>query len=291
VLEEERAGLAQQLLGRFPLLGQRSVAERRPDLTRRLTGRDRPARGRLEEVCDLVDELASQPAEIWPPAARALLARAAGRPCGRVYARTNVLSVESAILVRHGESEFSARGSVSGDPQVACPLTAVGREQARRLGRLLAGEEIDVCVTSEFPRTVETAELALAERDVPRVVFPELNDPRAGAFEGGEFAEYLTWARAPSTGSGDRPPGGGESRRALVARYARGYRKVLRRPEHTVLVVGHSLPTSYVLEALDGRGPSRVIPLIAYAEPHRVSAADLERAVGRLEDWSRAPTW
>jgi broad specificity phosphatase PhoE len=199
--------------------------------------------------------------------------------------------VETAILVRHGESEFSARGAVSGDPRVECPLTERGREQARRLGRLLAGDAIDVCITSEFPRTTETADLALESRNPLRVVVPELNDPKAGAFEGGEFAEYLAWARAAGTSSADRAPGGGESRRDLVARYAVGYRRVLRRPEPTVLVVGHSLHTAYVLEALDGRDPSRVIPLIPYAEPHRLTALELERVVERLEAWSGAPTW
>jgi len=196
--------------------------------------------------------------------------------------------VEFAILVRHGESEFSARGAVSGDPHAEVHLTEAGREQARRLGRLLADADVGVCLTSEFPRTIETAALALEETSIPRIVVPELNDPRAGAFEGGEFAEYLAWARA--AGSADRPARG-ESRRDLVARYVAGYRTVLSRPEHTVLVVGHSLPTAYVLEALEGRDPARIIPLIPYAEPHRLRAAELERAVKRLEAWSASPTW
>lgn len=202
---------------------------------------------------------------------------------------SNVRAVETAILVRHAESEFSVREAVSGDPAVDCPLTEAGRDQARRLGRLLDGEAIDLCVTTEFPRTTETADLALDGRDVPRLVLPELNDPRAGSFEGGALAEYRKWAHA--AGSGEVPPGGGESRRELVRRYARGYRKVLERPEPVVLVVGHSLPTAYVLEALDGRGPARAIPLVEYAHPYRIAATALERAVELLEAWSAAPTW
>jgi hypothetical protein len=66
---------------------------------------------------------------------------------------------------------------------------------------------------------------------------------------------------------------------------------VLERPERTVLVVGHSLPTSYVLEAQEGRDPTRIIPLIAYAQPNRLTAEELDRAVRRLEAWSGAPTW
>ena len=69
--------------------------------------------------------------------------------------------MERAILARHGESELSCRGLTNGDPRVACPLTARGREEAGRLGELLATEPIDLCVTSEFERTRETADLAL----------------------------------------------------------------------------------------------------------------------------------
>jgi 2,3-bisphosphoglycerate-dependent phosphoglycerate mutase len=197
--------------------------------------------------------------------------------------------VETAILVRHGESDHSARGISSGDPAAACPLTELGREQARELGRRLAHERIDVCLTSEFPRAVETADLALEGLPIPRVVVPELNDPRTGSFQGGRFLDYLAWAYA--AGSQDHPAGGGESRQDLVVRYARGYRKVLDRPEPTVLVVGHSLPIAYLLAALDGRGPERFMPVVGYAEPHRVSSAELVRTVERLEAWLRAPTW
>ena len=154
---------------------------------------------------------------------------------------------------------------------------------------MLAGDEIDLCVTTEFPRTVETAELALDGRTVPRIAIAELNDPRYGSFEGGPLADYRAWAGAST--SSDEPPGDGESRVALVERYARGYRQVLERPERVVLVVGHSLPTAYVLEALEGRDPAPIVPLVEYAQPHRLAAGALAGAVARLEGWARAPTW
>jgi len=197
--------------------------------------------------------------------------------------------VETAILVRHGETELSLRRAVSGDPEGTNPLTEAGRAQARELGRLLADEDIDLCVTSAFPRTVETADIALQGRDVPRVVIPELNDPRAGSFEGGPLDEYRTWARG--AGSGDVPPGGGESRQELVARYAGGYRKLLERPEPVILVVGHSLPMAYALGALEGNGPTPTVPLVDYAVPYRLGAEELATVIERLESWVAAPTW
>jgi broad specificity phosphatase PhoE len=197
--------------------------------------------------------------------------------------------MERAILVRHGESVFSARGLATGRVDVRCPLSERGVAQARSLARELAAEEIDLCVTSELERTHETADIALASRAVPRIVLPELNDPLYGRYEGGPLDEYLAWAFANDSIA--EPPGGGERRRAIVARYTAGFRKILERPERCVLVVTHSLPIAYALMALSGRDPAPRVPLVAYAATHVVTAEELERAVTRLEAWSAAPTW
>ena len=136
--------------------------------------------------------------------------------------------MDEVILARHGESELSVVGAVSGDPAVACGLTHTGEEQARRLGKQLADVKIDLCVTSEFERVRQTADLALAGRDVPRLDLADLNDVRFGRFEGGTLADYRVWAAAndPTV----EAPGGGESRSATVARYVRAYRTILARP-------------------------------------------------------------
>lgn len=197
--------------------------------------------------------------------------------------------MERVILVRHGESELSVRGIVNGDPALACGLTPAGVAQARRLGELLSVEPIDLCVTSEFERARETADLALAQRHVPRLVLPELNDPRAGAFESKPLGEYRAWAAA--AGPSARPPGGGESRAEAVRRYVRAFRTIVARPERRLLVVGHSLEIRYVLNALHGLDPQPRMELVPYAEPHLVPAAELERAVGRLDAWCAAPVF
>lgn len=197
--------------------------------------------------------------------------------------------MDTVILARHGESVFSERLLVNGEAAVAGPLTQKGEEEARTLGRRIAGEDIDLCVTTEFERTRQTAELALAGRDVPRLVVPELNDPRYGRFEGGDLEEYRSWAS--SNASSEPAPGGGESRRHIVERYVRGFRLVLARAEGRILVVAHSLPIAYVLAARDGTPPGRRVPLVGHAHPYTLAAAELERAVGLLEEWCVAPTW
>jgi broad specificity phosphatase PhoE len=197
--------------------------------------------------------------------------------------------MDEVILARHGESELSVVGTVNGDPAVACALTPTGREQARKLGDLLADTELDVCVTSEFERVRETADLALAGRDVPRLVLAELNDIRFGRFEGGSLAGYRVWAAAndPTV----EAPGGGESRAATIARYARAYRAILAQPGRTILVIAHGLPIRYVLNALDHRPPEPLVDQVPYAERFRLSRGELEAAVTLLENWGRRPVW
>lgn len=196
--------------------------------------------------------------------------------------------MDRVVLARHGESERSVAGITNGDPAAHVVLTATGREEARRLGLQLADEPIDLCVTSEFARVQETAELALEGRDVPRLVLADLNDIRFGEFEGRPLVEYRAWAH--SHGPKDVCPGG-ESRAQTVARYVRAYRTILARPETSVLVVAHGLPVRYVLEAIEGRNPAAAVAQVPYAEPFRLTADELREAVDRLEAWSASPVW
>jgi probable phosphoglycerate mutase len=197
--------------------------------------------------------------------------------------------VERALLVRHAESVFSERGLANGRVDVRCPLSARGEAQARALAAALADEEIDLCATSELERTHQTADIALTGKAVPRIVLPELNDPLYGRYESGPLESYLAWALANDSAA--EPPGGGERRQQLVARYAAGFRKLLERPERTILIVTHSLPVAYVLMALAGQDPAPRVPLVEYTKVHAVAARELEQAVTRLESWCAAPTW
>lgn len=202
--------------------------------------------------------------------------------------------MDEVVLARHGESEYSAVGRVNGDPSIPVGLTAPGREEARRLGLALAGEEIDLCVTSSFRRTRETADLALRAlgargRAVPREAWPDLDDIRPGDFEGGSLEAYRTWAR--EAGPRARPPGAGESRVVATARYVRAFRALLARRERRILVVAHGLPVTYAVLAADGRG----LPLslagvqVEHAAAHRLTADRLASAIERMEAFVAAP--
>jgi broad specificity phosphatase PhoE len=197
--------------------------------------------------------------------------------------------MDEAILARHGESEYSVRGAINGDVAVPVALTDVGRKQARRLGELIRDDPIDLCVTSEFGRVIETADVALAGRDVPRLVLPELNDILVGEWEGKPLTDYRVWAR--SNGPEAVTDGGGESRAATVRRYVRAFRTLLERPERVVLVVAHGLPIRYLLNAAADNDPSPIVDQVDYATPYRLSVDEVVRAVERLERWCAAPAW
>jgi broad specificity phosphatase PhoE len=197
--------------------------------------------------------------------------------------------MERALLVRHGESVFGARGLATGKVDARCPLSERGEAQARALAEEISGEDIDLCATSELERARQTADIALAQRSVRRIVLAELNDPLYGSYEGGPLDAYLAWALANDSAA--EPPGGGEARHTLVARYVSAFRNILDQPERAVFVVAHSLPIAYVLMALAGLDPAPRVPLVEYAKPHAVSAGELTRGIARLEAWCAAPSW
>lgn len=61
-------------------------------------------------------------------------------------------------LVRHGETEWARLGRHTGRTDI--PLTDVGRDQARALGKRLAGRSFARIVTSPLARAADTAALA-----------------------------------------------------------------------------------------------------------------------------------
>ena len=196
--------------------------------------------------------------------------------------------MKRAILARHGESEYSCIGRLNGDIAVPVPLTQQGIREALALGEALKQQQLQLCVTSEFQRARETADIALEGRDLPRLVDGRLNDPLLGRYEGVYIEDYRAWASGvPSSAA----PEGGESRLAIVERYTRAFRDLLARSEETILVVCHSLPVSYALGAREGRPPGVRVPLAEHAVPYPFTAEELDAATALLEEWAASPTW
>src|SRR6266540_657372 len=96
------------------------------------------------------------------------------------------------VFARHAESVPNVAHVLNSDPFQPGALTPRGRRQARKLGVQLANLGIDLAFCTRFPRTRETAELALGGRDVPLLVEPELDEVRAGVFDGAPRSEEHT---------------------------------------------------------------------------------------------------
>jgi len=160
------------------------------------------------------------------------------------------------VLLRHGESEWNAKGLFTGWVDVR--LSAVGEQEAARGGRLLteAGVRPDVVHTSLLTRAIQTANLALDSADLlwlPVRRTWRLNERHYGALQGKNKAQtreefgdeqFMLWRR-----SYDVPPppiaDDDEYSQAGDQRYATLPPELLPRTECLKDVVGRMLPYWY----------------------------------------------
>jgi broad specificity phosphatase PhoE len=85
-------------------------------------------------------------------------------------------------LVRHGQTESSARMAYSGRADIA--LTAAGREQALRAAEQLADAGIDAVFCSPLSRARDTAQAIADATGAPLIVDERLTEIDYGRFEG-----------------------------------------------------------------------------------------------------------
>jgi broad specificity phosphatase PhoE len=121
------------------------------------------------------------------------------------------------VLVRHGETEWSKSGQHTGRTDI--PLTDLGREQARRLGRALAGRTFSRVVSSPLSRALETARLAGFGDRVE--ILPDLQEWDYGVYEGRRRVDidvdepgWTVWSR-PITGGESLGQVGGRADRVI----------------------------------------------------------------------------
>ena len=190
------------------------------------------------------------------------------------------------ILARHAFAG-SNRDRIASCAVPGEGLTPEGVEQAQRLAAQLSSQEISLGSSTELERTQETLALVLVGREVPRLVVGELNEIDFGAFADGPLDEYRAWAasHAPAVPA----PGSGESRAAAAARFARGLRRLLGRPESIVLHVGHALPLRYAIDAARGLVPAPLMAPVEHAVSVTLSAAEIRAAAALLEEFGRSP--
>lgn len=186
------------------------------------------------------------------------------------------------LLCRHGQSLFNVDKIVNGDPALDRGLSEQGIEEAERLAGQIAAVPLDLVAVSPFPRALQTANIALAERDVPHLVDEELGDVRIGELEGASLDAYR---ETPAHSNRKERFPGGESLDEAALRYAGAFERLLGRDEPATLVVCHEIPVRYLVNSATGSseldGPLRYV---ANAAPYVFDDASLRRAVERIRE-------
>jgi probable phosphoglycerate mutase len=186
------------------------------------------------------------------------------------------------LVARHGQSLFNVDKIVNGDPDLDRGLSEQGIEEAERLAGQLASLRLDLVAVSPFPRALQTANIALAGREVPHLVDEELGDVRIGDLEGASLDAYRA---APAHSNRKERFPAGESLDEAALRYAGAFGRLLGRDEQATLVVCHEIPLRYLANAAAGsdelNGP---LEYVANAAPYLFDEASLSRAVGRIRE-------
>jgi 2,3-bisphosphoglycerate-dependent phosphoglycerate mutase len=86
------------------------------------------------------------------------------------------------VLVRHGESEWNAKGLWTGWTDVS--LTEKGKEEARHAGEALNGIQFDAAYTSKLVRAQQTLDeiKKTLEQDIPTIESSALNERNYGVY-------------------------------------------------------------------------------------------------------------
>jgi broad specificity phosphatase PhoE len=186
------------------------------------------------------------------------------------------------LVARHGQSLFNVDKVVNGDPTFDRGLSELGIEEAKRLAGQIAALPLDLVTVSPFPRALQTANIALAGRDVPHIVDEELGDVRIGELEGETLDAYR---EAPAHKNREERFPGGESLDEAALRYVRAFERLLARDEPVTLVVCHEIPVRYLVNAAGGSDMlDEPLHSVANAAPYLFDEAALRLAVGRIQE-------
>lgn len=189
--------------------------------------------------------------------------------------------VDAFALVRHGRSSYNVAGLLNGDPSVPVLVDDEGVAQVRALRPRIDALAPDLAVHTRFGRTVQTLDILLAGRDVPRRECALLDDVLLGEFEGAHRDAYRAWR----AGRGEEArPRGGESRIDALRRYSDGFALLADGGARMTLVVTHDIPIRFLANALRGEDPlDGPVRDVANASLLLVSRPAMRDAVGVMK--------
>ena len=140
------------------------------------------------------------------------------------------------IVVRHGETEENRVGIIQG--HLHGVLSKLGKEQAERLAGRLREEKIDLIISSDLARALDTAKIVAKHHDCELVLDERLRERFLGRFQGRTkesigipknrlIADYINGEDA-------------EAEDLFFARAGALVESVKARSEENILLVGHN---------------------------------------------------
>lgn len=152
-------------------------------------------------------------------------------------------------VARHAETNYNVLGLCNDSPEVNVYLTDNGVEQAKLLAESLKDATFDLIITSEFPRTKETAQIANQHHNAPTIVDARINDVLTG-FEGKSAREFRN-ARNNAQNRWTVRLNGGESFEDEKQRAQDFINDLKQRQEKCVLIVTHQAIAQIIYATLN----------------------------------------
>ncbi|WP_295566212.1 histidine phosphatase family protein [uncultured Holdemanella sp.] len=149
-------------------------------------------------------------------------------------------------IVRHGETQFNVKGRIQG--WCDSPLTDLGVEQAKKLGKELNDFPFDVCFCSTSERAIDTANYILEGRNIEIIARKHLKEQCFGEFEAEKAEDIFK--------NGVRYPDGyrfcgGENHSDVIERIFTELKKIASEYSNAnVLIVSHGSAIKHIVNAL-----------------------------------------
>lgn len=152
------------------------------------------------------------------------------------------MSLRKLYLARHGETIFGSEVRYIGRTDVE--LSENGKKQAQRLAADLEEVKIAAVFSSPLKRSIETAKIATAGRNIDTTIIDDLAEIDIGEWEGLTEKQIVeNWPEqfaARNENMADFAPPGGETWGNVQKRAISAIEKILKTaPEGPVFIVGH----------------------------------------------------
>ena len=145
-------------------------------------------------------------------------------------------------IVRHGETDWNIQQRYQGHSDI--PLNETGHQHAAEIAARLADERLDVVISSDLTRAMQTAETIARPHGLTVLPEPGLREANFGVFEGLRYADIITQHKAMAEAwfaDPEQPPDGGEKLSEVAERVGAVYTRLLaQHANQHMLVVGHS---------------------------------------------------